>query len=217
MLWYFGNVWTAYAQAEGKRAVTCSSCGCQFGYPVELTATGVARSPYFLDEEGAKQRAQERADEQLTRIFDSYVVPMPCPGCGDYQPEMIDAMKRRKYPFPFRIRRWMVVVYAVLGMISVATLLGTVIVPNFYNTPLVGGFFVLIPWALATVLLVPVFAVQALQRRMFKPYLGTTAEDRMADAEELTYPLRPLATPLLSPILDDDPPVGEALSPIFDD
>lgn len=217
MIWYFGNVWTAEAHAQAERAVTCESCGCRFGYRVEITATGEARSPYFLDEEGAQQRAQERADEQLTRVFDSYVVPMPCPGCGDYQQEMIDAMKRRKYPFPFRVRRWMVVVYAILGLVTVATLIGTFVVTNFYTTPLVCGFIALIPCGLITTLLVPVFAVQALQRRMYKPYLGTTAEDRMADAEESTYPIRPRATPILTPVFTDDPPAESDLLPTFDD
>jgi hypothetical protein len=204
MIWYFGHVWTAEAHADGKRAVKCVSCGCRFGYRVEITGTGVARSPYFMDEDGAQERAQERAEEQLARIYDTYVVPMPCPGCGDYQPEMIDAMKRRKYPFPFRVRRWMAVVYAIIGVIALATLVGTMVVPNFYNTPLVCGFLALIPWGLATALFVPVFAFQSLQRRMFNPYLGTTAEERMTDAEELTHPILPLAKPVLSPIIDDE-------------
>jgi hypothetical protein len=45
-----------------------------------------------MDPEGAKQ-AQARAEENLSKMGRNVVIPLPCPHCGCYQPDMVELLR----------------------------------------------------------------------------------------------------------------------------
>lgn len=77
--------WTATASGDSHRDITCEKCGRRFLYGVTCTGVGVGRSYYMANDPGAKREARRNAERDLERQLTTAVVPMPCPGCGDYQ------------------------------------------------------------------------------------------------------------------------------------
>jgi hypothetical protein len=45
-----------------------------------------------MDPDGAKQ-AQARAEQNLSKMGRNVVVPLPCPNCGCYQPDMVELLR----------------------------------------------------------------------------------------------------------------------------
>jgi hypothetical protein len=216
---YFGNNWTVRVSGESWRAIDCEACDTHFEYPVVVEGVGSAHDPYSANERKAKSVATDRAREHLAAILDTTVVPMTCPGCGRYQRAMIDTIKRRKFPYPFRVRAWMKWAYALLTGVAIAIIVGMAVVPNFTSTPLAAGFFIVFPWALVS-FVVPIFIVQALRRKFCDPYAGTTVQDRIEYALAHTVPVRPMAQPVLSPVFEEPERPRRAtpiISPIIDE
>lgn len=181
---YFGNQHSARVAGPSTRRVDCVRCGCHFEYPVEVVGVGMAHSPFFAFEREARRKALERAEDDLARRLDTEVVPLACPECGDYQPDMIELLRRRRAKYPFALRSWMMVVYLIITCLAVGTVVGMVLTPNFTTTPLVAGFFLLIPWALVSFLLVPVFLVQGLRRKLYNPNAAPDSKRRAAYARK---------------------------------
>lgn len=188
---YFGNRHTARVGGQSTRRVDCVRCGCQFEYPVEIYGVGTAHSPFFAFEREARRKALERAEDDLDRRLDTEVVPLPCPECGDYQPDMIDVLRRRRAKYPFRLQRWMLIAYLSITCLAIGTIVGMVVTPNFKSTPLVGGFFLLIPWALVSFLLVPVFLIQGIRRKLYNPNSNVDSERRTCYARKCVANYQP--------------------------
>ena len=73
--------------------VSCEHCKQPYAYLVELEATGEIHDPLFWDSAGAAERARERAEQNLALKGRNTVVPVPCPNCGHYQPDMVRRLK----------------------------------------------------------------------------------------------------------------------------
>src|SRR5260221_451761 len=67
---------------------TCCYCGAAYRYLLRRKQTG--HGPSQTDAAGAARSAAVRA-------FRSTVEPRPCPGCGNYQPDMIGARRRSRH------------------------------------------------------------------------------------------------------------------------
>lgn len=80
------------------RRVKCEKCNQEYLYLLERTITASERSILNLDSAGAEQRASEQARELLHSLLAEDIDPVPCPGCGHYQPEMLVA-SRAQYGF----------------------------------------------------------------------------------------------------------------------
>jgi hypothetical protein len=52
----------------------------------------VVGPPLSLSDEGAKL-AQARAEETLSKMGRNVVIPLPCPNCGCYQPDMVERLR----------------------------------------------------------------------------------------------------------------------------
>jgi hypothetical protein len=85
---YVGRKYTATVTGSVWRAVTCEHCRMQWAYKLTRKAEGTGRSPYFLDNNGASDRASEEAHASLQRALANDVDPVPCPRCQKYQANM---------------------------------------------------------------------------------------------------------------------------------
>jgi hypothetical protein len=83
----------ATAQGEVWKHVRCSHCQQPYAYSLSLKATGESHDLLFLDALGSKEEAQANADANLAEIGRNYVLPVPCPNCGYYQPDMARHLK----------------------------------------------------------------------------------------------------------------------------
>jgi hypothetical protein len=87
---------TTTVTVEGRipKLVLCEQCGEQFVYLLKRQAQGEGTSLLFLDNDGAKHRAEGRAQEALIDLINRAHDPIPCPQCGRIQTNMIPRAKR---------------------------------------------------------------------------------------------------------------------------
>jgi hypothetical protein len=85
--------WVATARGTVWKVVTCSHCQQRYAFQLELETTGQeVGPPLSVGDEGAKL-AQARAEENLSKMARNVVIPLPCPICGCYQPDMVDRLR----------------------------------------------------------------------------------------------------------------------------
>ncbi|HEX8914477.1 MAG TPA: hypothetical protein VF796_19165 [Humisphaera sp.] len=111
MFVYIGLKYTSLEIGDTMRQVTCASCGDVYYYKLYRQGTGTGRSPYFIDQEGAADRASRQAAARLARKLATGCDPVPCPTCGRYQPEMVTLLRRQRY-------QWVGVVGLVAPMVA---------------------------------------------------------------------------------------------------
>lgn len=104
--------YSATNSGTALKLVRCEACSLSYSYPMTRSAVGRGTSFYGLDDQGASQRALERAREQLQLELAVGCDPVPCPGCGWYQAAMVTEAKRRHL-------RWLLWSGAVLASGSV--------------------------------------------------------------------------------------------------
>lgn len=68
---YFGTEYTALFKGQIPREVTCENCKEIYLYVLEREATGSGTSPYYLDDQGAQDRAASRAQTKLQRYLEN--------------------------------------------------------------------------------------------------------------------------------------------------
>jgi hypothetical protein len=109
--------YTAWRIGAISKMVCCEKCGTDFGYTMYREASGQGTSLYYIDETGAADRANRRAESNLQRALADEVEPVACPTCGCFQRNMVWEARRRylKYMRPF---------FAVIGLV--------VLVPFFF-------------------------------------------------------------------------------------
>lgn len=89
---------TSTATVTGRM---CKFCQCEgftteYVYVVERTAQGSGSSLLFLDNDGARNRASERAEKNLEAELEKAVDTVACPKCGWLQAAMVAAEKGRR-------------------------------------------------------------------------------------------------------------------------
>src|SRR5262245_9001076 len=77
MFMHFSKRYTARVQGQVWKTVECANCAYQFVYRLRRTGTGRGSSPYYLDNEGAQRRAEERAQRQLAKALANGCEPIP--------------------------------------------------------------------------------------------------------------------------------------------
>lgn len=78
-----------------QKQVICEKCGNRYDYRVERAGEGEGESLYFLDNEGASDRAASRAAESLEYKLQQAVEAIPCPQCNWVQEIMVRELRRR--------------------------------------------------------------------------------------------------------------------------
>lgn len=83
------------ATAEGTcwKFVKCIGCAQDYAYPLSAQTIGVDEDILFLDGEASRKRAQANAQRNLEQMYKNAVLPVPCPHCGLYQPDMVNLLK----------------------------------------------------------------------------------------------------------------------------
>src|SRR2546423_327007 len=92
----YARRYTATVSGSARKRVKCFSCQASYEYEITGQASGGATSALFLDNKGAKERAVARARENVDAFLQHSHLPVPCPLCGNYQPNMVDIL-RKKY------------------------------------------------------------------------------------------------------------------------
>jgi hypothetical protein len=111
-----GTHYTSMVAGSAFRAVKCENCQSTYIYYKASLTSGVGTSLLFADNEGARQRAETRANEALKRSLEKEVDPIPCPACGWYQQRMVERLREEQYA-------WMLVTCLVLFVAFVVLLL----------------------------------------------------------------------------------------------
>jgi hypothetical protein len=83
----------AAVQGTALKLVSCAHCHKDFAYFVDLEATGECHDLLLLNEEAASRQAAALAEQALTRMSQSIVLPIPCPHCGSYQDDMVRLLR----------------------------------------------------------------------------------------------------------------------------
>jgi hypothetical protein len=83
-------------KASEWKTVCCEHCPGEYAYKVTREATGTGRSVLFLDNDGAKERARQEAEENIARALDKAVEPVWCPECGSYQADMFSTVRMNR-------------------------------------------------------------------------------------------------------------------------
>jgi hypothetical protein len=79
-----GRNYITHVEGWVWRAVRCEFCGCEFAYQLTIKASGMAHSPLFLANGGAKGRARDQAEASFSKLAKRKIGLAPCPDCGRY-------------------------------------------------------------------------------------------------------------------------------------
>ncbi len=96
MLIPIAKTFTAASWGSAFKLVQCEQCVKVYVYRVKRRGQGEGTSPLFLDDEGAQNRATQRAACELQKELDSAIDVVPCPACGWIQSDM-QALARRQH------------------------------------------------------------------------------------------------------------------------
>jgi hypothetical protein len=125
-----GVEFTAIRQGSKFKPVTCELCGQEYGYFLDLAVQSQETSYLFLDEDGAKQRAADQANQKLAEALKSESGVAPCPKCGQIQQHMFRTARRER---PCHIMFAGVVVLCLGGLFTLYTMFRFVADRTFTN------------------------------------------------------------------------------------
>jgi len=80
---------TAHLTGSRVKFVTCEHCGTEYVYRMERQASGSGTSFLFLDNAGAKERAELEAKHKVNTQLQEEQDPVPCPSCAWVQSGML--------------------------------------------------------------------------------------------------------------------------------
>src|SRR5215831_9330608 len=92
---YVGNRYTVQATTRVESDFRCSGCGYEADVIVLGVGSGEGRSPYMLDNEGAKQRARAAAEEAARKNAWTVLAIAPCPKCNERDPKATREYKNK--------------------------------------------------------------------------------------------------------------------------
>jgi hypothetical protein len=76
--------------------VECEKCRTVYIYQLRRFAQGHGASVYYLDNQGAEERARTEAEAALQRKLESEYDAVPCLNCGNYQRHMVQKIKSER-------------------------------------------------------------------------------------------------------------------------
>jgi hypothetical protein len=79
-----GSVW---------RPVTCTYCGCQYVYRLDISVTGSAKTAWLFGNDKVAKEADIDAKFEYGQKFREETGNFSCPNCGMYQKDMVIKMK----------------------------------------------------------------------------------------------------------------------------
>ena len=92
--------YTAKVKGRQLKLVSCVQCSEEYVYALERAAQAEDTSILFLDNAGAKARAEAAAQAKLNAKLERECDVVPCPACGHIQPDMVKQARRLRH-------RWM--------------------------------------------------------------------------------------------------------------
>ncbi len=75
----------------------CEECGCYYMHLRAKEGYGSGDSFLWLDNDGARVRANQRAAMDLDRKLNGQDDPVCCPDCGMYSESMVSRLKRKRW------------------------------------------------------------------------------------------------------------------------
>lgn len=108
----YGTEYTAQITLRAQKTAVCECCSEEYIYEVERKASGQGMSFLWMDNDGAQERASERARQNGAAAIAKAIDPVPCPGCGWLQEGMIRILKNKR-------RMWVLCA----GLVAAAVLL----------------------------------------------------------------------------------------------
>jgi hypothetical protein len=126
----YARRYTARASGAILKPVHCEQCHAEYVYRMARVGLGSGTSLLFLENQGAQDRATQQAANELGGRLLRECDAVPCPACGWYQREMVDALRRDH-------RGWMQDTGLVLLTISLISLVVAYVnwLPNFPHGP----------------------------------------------------------------------------------
>lgn len=92
-----GTFYTVTRFGSTYKVVECEQCTQRYAYQVRAAAEGYGTSPLYLDNQGAKDRAERQASFALECALRRAVEVVPCPECGWIQKDMQPLARHRHY------------------------------------------------------------------------------------------------------------------------
>jgi hypothetical protein len=93
-------VWREYScttSGVAVKCVECENCRTVYVYQMRRRVEGTGASVYFLDNEGAQNRARIEAEAALQTTLEGDCDAVPCLNCGTYQRHMVQKLKNERY------------------------------------------------------------------------------------------------------------------------
>lgn len=75
------------------KPVLCASCGCGFLYRMRVSAQAEIEVGILGSADNARDSAERLASAELRKKMLNGCRPVPCPQCGNYQPNMVAAIR----------------------------------------------------------------------------------------------------------------------------
>ncbi|HEV3145604.1 MAG TPA: hypothetical protein VGZ47_17045 [Gemmataceae bacterium] len=181
-IFYAGTRYFTYMEGAVPKVVKCEECNQQYVYLFHARSTGVAESPYLLNEAGAQQSAQEQASFTLSYELEHGISVVPCPNCGRIQQHMFPLVTKEKYGWIGAIVLSLSV-FAALALL--AALLGTAKLGGKPSSDMITG--VLACWAAFALLLALAVGLHLRKKALCRAYdpNDRPVEERLARGREL--------------------------------
>jgi predicted RNA-binding Zn-ribbon protein involved in translation (DUF1610 family) len=89
-----GMNYTATMMGSTVKEVLCEQCGAEYLYQMQRSSEGAGTSLLFVDNDGAQERARERAAASLRSKLEKGCDVVPCPSCGHVQQHMFKKARK---------------------------------------------------------------------------------------------------------------------------
>ena len=93
----YGTKYTMTLKNKVWKKVACECCDEIYHYQAEREASGEGSSFLWLDNDGAKHRAEKAALKKLNHKLEVAIDPVPCPSCGWYQRNMCTSLSLKYF------------------------------------------------------------------------------------------------------------------------
>ena len=157
-------IWKTYTctmHGSTVKIVACENCSTEYVYLMERDGVGVGTSWYWLNDDGARDRAKSAAEDLLQSALENDYDPVPCPVCGHYQrsmfPKLLEQKETRAQAAGAGVSCLLLALMVIASLNTALTLLWSIaylLDPNdrYFRNLIVGGAILLPLCVLAVVL-----------------------------------------------------------------